>query len=315
MIFIILIIAILFYELLKRIQEYLQGSRCISMSSFKVKEYLPRFNEIYDDIIKETDEVLEPMREKTRAIMLLRYISYISSFWIMFSGIYNIFLGEIIFSLLIITFSIMVLAFAVYTEKYVNLFYAEYLEKYKELVINKFVRDINKGFGYSLRGAIEKNIFEESYSNPIAINHYYGCDYITGVVEGKRTLYMSELYAKLLNENKKEIFCGLFCYFKTNYEDEMKVECKDRKLTYKNIPLNMQVGIERFIKEFEQDNRIDFKLLMRNGKIFIKLYCGDLLKPAVFIRDITKKRLWVYYTLIKFSVDLSDMINNVKIKK
>lgn len=315
MLFILLFIAILFYDFAYRLHEYKQGSKCISMNCFKIKEYLPKFNEIYDNVFKETECMLEPLRQKCKAIMTLKIVSYISALWILASGVYELFTPNKTLALVVITFSIALFSIAVYTEKFVNLYYCEYLEKYKELFINKYVRDINKGFGYTLRGCIEQKIYEVSYPDKINVEHYYGTDYITGVVEGKRTLNMCEIYARQRINGKKDIFCGLFTYLKTDYNDEMIVECKSKNISYKNIPLNMQVGIERFIKEFEKNQRIDFKLLMRNGKIFVKLYSGDLLAPNVFSTKINKKRMWAYYVLIKFSVDLTELINTVRVNK
>ncbi len=191
--------------------------------------------------------------------------------------------------------------------------YGQYLEKYKETVINDYVRKVNHGFGYSLRGVIEQDNFLKSFDEKIEVDHYYGTDYVTGTVEGTRTIHLCELYAKYHNEKIKEIFCGLFGFFKTDYQEEMQVSCINRNLKFKKIPLNMQVKIEKFIKEFLVEQKLDFDLNVKDGRIYLKLYTGDLLRPAIFREETNKERLWAYYLCLKFIVDLTGILNTVKV--
>lgn len=315
MLFILLIVSILIYDLLRRIHEFAVESSCISMFSFKNKNYLEKFDEIYKNVTEEFDSIIKPLRKRCMAIFLFKGVTYICGIWILLSGILLAITKTVVGGIFFSGISMFLFAGAVFSEKYANLFFAEYLETYKDKIINNYIRKINKGFGYSLRGFIDDKIFKDSFDSDIDVNHYYGCDYVTGVVEGTRTLNLCELYVKYKENKKKRIFCGLFAYLKTDYNDEMKVECINKNISYKNIPLNMQVVIEKFIKEFEAKQNVDFKLLVRNGKIFIKIYCGDILRPTIFFDKINKERLWAYYLLLKFSVDLTSLMNTVRIIK
>lgn len=313
MIIITLIVSILIYDFAHRLYEYKAGSKCVSMFSFKNKNYLPKFEEIYDEIKKNIKDEVDANINKCRAVILFKTITYICGLWIFLSG----FMLAIIVSekdgIVFMGISMFLIAAAVYSEKFSNLYFSECLETYKDKVINSYIRKINQGFGYSLRGSIEEKIFADSFPYDISVNHYYGCDYVTGVVEGKRTINLCELYSKYNEGNKKRIFCGLFGYVKTNYTKEMLVECINGNISYKSIPLNMQVAIERCIKSFKGENKIDFKLLVRDGKIYLKFYTGDILSPSLFSEKENKNRLWAYYLILKFMVDLTGLINEAKV--
>lgn len=319
MVIIILIVSILVVEFYNRINDFMQGSKCISMSMFKTNNYLPKFEEIYNTVWIANGQQITILQEKTRAIILLKYVLQVLSIFFILLGIYMFFLKQFITTLLLLIISIVFIHFTKYTKNFEKEYLHEYLEKYKELIINNYIRHINKGFGYSLRTCIDKEIFAKSYDNEIIIDHYYGTDYVTGVVEGTRTMNMCELYTKYKECIKKDkyrndVFCGLFAFFKTDYDNNMQLECENKRIKYKNIPLNMQVKIEKYIKEFELKQTVDFKLMVKEGKIYIKLYTGDILRPSAFSKEENKKRLWAYYTIIKFVVDLTDLMNNVRIK-
>ena len=319
MVIILLFVSILIVEFCNRINEFMQGSKCISMRMFKTKNYLPKFEEIYNTIWIANGDEITSLQNKTRAIIILKYILQVASIFFVLSAIYVFFINQLITAILLIIITILFFYFVKYAKSIKKEYLHEYLEKYKSIIINNYIRHINKGFAYSLRTCIDKEIYAKSYKNEIIIDHYYGTDYVTGIVEGTRTMNMCELYTKhkeCIGENKykKDVFCGLFAFFKTDYDSEMQLECENKKIKYKNIPLNMQVKIENYIKEFEANQRVDFKLIVKDKKIYIKMYTGDILRPSAFSKEENKKRLWAYYTIIKFIVDLTDLMNNIKIK-
>ncbi|MCQ2749108.1 MAG: hypothetical protein MJ246_03780 [Clostridia bacterium] len=313
MVLILLLISVLVFEFLKRLYEYNTGSSPISMRCFKNKNYIPKFNEIYDEIIGNNKDKIKNLKENVRAVQILQYVLNVCGIWFILTGIYLICLCNISDGLILMGLALFMYAGSMWTVKLSDKVYGEYLEKYKETVINDYVRKVNHGFGYSLRGVIEKENFLKSFDEEIEIDHYYGSDYVTGTVEGTRTIHLCELYTKYHNAKNKNIFCGLFGFFKTDYLDEMKVSCENKNLKFKKIPLNMQVKMEKFIKDFLVEQKLDFDLDVKDGRIYLKLYTGDILRPAIFREQTNKERLWAYYLCLKFIVELTGILNTVKV--
>lgn len=313
MVLILLLISVLVYEFIRRLHDLKTGSSPISMRCFKNKDYIPKFIEIYDEIMGKNKDALKALKENLKSIIILQYILNVFGIWFILTGVYLLFLLNISDALILIGLAFFLYAGSMWTIKLSDKTYGEYLEKYKETVINDYIRKVNHGFGYSLRGVIEQENFIKSFDEEITVDHYYGTDYVTGTVEGTRTIHLCELYAKYHNEKNSDIFCGLFGFFKTDYKEEMKVSCENKNLKFKKIPLNMQVKIEKFIKEFLVEQKLDFDLNVKDGRIYLKLYTGDILKPAIFRQETNKERLWAYYLCLKFIVDLTGILNTVKV--
>ena len=61
--------------------------------------------------------------------------------------------------------------------------------------------------------------------------------------------------------------------------------------------------------DFYNKHKIDYEILLRNRKIYIRFWVGPMFEPAIFKNSMNKKILLQYFAILKFVLDVTKGIN------
>lgn len=219
-----------------------------------------------------------------------------------------------------------------------------YLEMYKEKIVKVIFKEFFPKFEYLFNeGLLNSEIDEITWRKEHCV--YESKDLILGDVFAKDNNYLEikmacvDLANKGKNVNKKNaIFQGVISKVEMHHNVKMKfrIETKD------NIEFNsVLVNVNDFEKHFiiNSDNRPQlnkiltpeiklelfdiwnktssiFEMEFKNNKLYIRFYTGELFTNRTIRNEQDKKKLKLYYDILKFTQDFSvklyESINTIK---
>jgi len=103
---------------------------------------------------------------------------------------------------------------------------------------------------------------------------------------------------KIPNENRVELDSTEFEKYFDVYSD--------------NKIVAMQVltsDVMMMLLDFYNKHKIDYEILLRNRKIYIRFWVGPMFEPAIFKNSMNKKILLQYFGILKFVLDVTKGIN------
>jgi len=144
---------------------------------------------------------------------------------------------------------------------------------------------------------------------------------------------MADIY--LDNEIEEIGFKGLFVVIECNKDINSYVMIKGKGLKYIQddyIDMDSEVFNEYFnvfsddkilamrlltpdimemLVEYREKYNLQFEIAIRNNKIYIRFFTGDLFEPSIFGDPMNKELLITYYCVLEFSLELTKKVNKV----
>lgn len=302
------------------------------------------FNEVYEQVHKESFEELEILRKKAKRKLFrsLLIIGIVIVFVVFFfkkansdyfmSGRQTIFLFY--FSAVIVMISIIVIT-AISKTKYTPTF--------KEKVIGPFIKNIDKNLQYKPNEGISSVIYRmgefEGYDN------YYTEDLIIGKLDEKYNFQMAEVKTEEESTDSDgdthtyTVFHGLFGNVECakNIETTFKVR-SDKGIFGKmfNGKTKVEMDSQEFEKYFDvygdnkiivmqiltsevmstmidfiQQSKIKYELTINKDQMYIRFHTGGVFEPSLFKNSLDYSMLKKYYDIIDFVFKVTREINSV----
>jgi len=139
------------------------------------------------------------------------------------------------------------------------------------------------------------------------------------------------------NSHTEEIFKGIFAYITCNKDIGTYIKIlKNRKINFANTSDRVLMDSEDFEKFFDvySENRItttqlltsdimellvdfykkyylDYEIVFRNNIIYMKFSTGAMFEPRIFGNSMDKELLFVYYSILKLILEISNKVNDV----
>lgn len=302
------------------------------------------FNEVYEQVHKESFEELEILRKKAkrklfRSLLIIGIVIAFVAFFFkkansdyFMSGRQTIFLFY--FSAVIVMISIIVI---------VTISKTKYTPTFKEKVIGPFIKNIDENLQYKPNEGISSVIYRmgefEGYDN------YYTEDLITGKLDGKYNLQMAEVRTEDESTDSDgdthtyTVFHGLFgnveCAknIKTNFKvhsdkgvfgklfkGKTKVEMDSQEFEKyfdvygDNKIIVMQILTSEVMTtmiDFIQQSKIKYELTINEDQIYIRFHTGGVFEPSLFKNSLDYNMLKKYYDIIDFVFKVTREINSV----
>lgn len=302
------------------------------------------FNEVYEQVHKESFEELEILRKKAKRKLFrsLLIIGIVIVFVVFFfkkansdyfmSGRQTIFLFY--FSAVIVMISIIVIT-AISKTKYTPTF--------KEKVIGPFIKNIDKNLQYKPNEGISSVIYRmgefEGYDN------YYTEDLIIGKLDEKYNFQMAEVKTEEESTDSDGdthtsiVFYGLFgnieCaknigtkfkvrsdkgIFGKMFKGKTKVEMDSQEFEKyfdvygDNKIIVMQILTSEVMStmiDFIQQSKIKYELTINKDQIYIRFHTGGVFEPSLFKNSLDYNMLKKYYDIIDFVFKVTREINCV----
>ena len=302
------------------------------------------FNEVYEQVHKESFEELEILRKKAKRKLFrsLLIIGIVIVFVVFFfkkansdyfmSGRQTIFLFY--FSAVIVMISIIVIT-AISKTKYTPTF--------KEKVIGPFIKNIDKNLQYKPNEGISSVIYRmgefEGYDN------YYTEDLIIGKLDEKYSFQMAEVRTEEESTDSDgdthtyTVFHGLFgnvecaknieTTFKVRsdkgvlgkmFKGKTKVEMDSQEFEKyfdvygDNKIIVMQILTSEVMStmiDFIQQSKIKYELTINKDQIYIRFHTGGVFEPSLFKNSLDYSMLKKYYDILDFVFKVTREINSV----
>lgn len=302
------------------------------------------FNEVYEQVHKESFEELEILRKKAKRKLFrsLLIIGIVIVFVVFFfkkansdyfmSGRQTIFLFY--FSAVIVMISIIVIT-AISKTKYTPTF--------KEKVIGPFIKNIDKNLQYKPNEGISSVIYRmgefEGYDN------YYTEDLIIGKLDEKYNFQMAEVKTEEESTDSDGdthtsiVFYGLFgnieCaknigtkfkvrsdkgIFGKMFKGKTKVEMDSQEFEKyfdvygDNKIIVMQILTSEVMStmiDFIQQSKIKYELTINKDQIYIRFHTGGVFEPSLFKNSLDYSMLKKYYDILDFVFKVTREINSV----
>ena len=298
------------------------------------KKVSKEFKKIYNSIITEYAQTLEIERKKlilcltaviviaVITIILILYISFILVDTKIRPGILAIFFLPLAF-------------FYTYYYKKTN---KEYVKNYKDIFIKNFINNINPQLSYNKNGGKELyDYYIDGQYEDRNYNNFYADDYITGYNEDGTTIEMCNIALK--NEDKqdnyiKTIYEGIFSvsFFNIAIPNEVRIKKNSIKNNSNKVEMDSKefekyfdvysdshiLAMEIFthdimqeIIDFYNSYKINFEILLKGNKMYIKFDTGKMFEPNILRKSSDIKTLWVFYNVIEFITNFTAKINKL----
>lgn len=302
------------------------------------------FNEVYEQVHKESFEELEILRKKAKRKLFrsLLIIGIVIVFVVFFfkkansdyfmSGRQTIFLFY--FCAVIVMISIIVIT-AISKTKYTPTF--------KEKVIGPFIKNIDKNLQYKPNEGISSVIYRmgefEGYDN------YYTEDLIIGKLDEKYNFQMAEVRTEEESTDSDgdthtyTVFHGLFgnvecaknieTTFKVRsdkgvlgkmFKGKTKVEMDSQEFEKyfdvygDNKIIVMQILTSEVMStmiDFIQQSKIKYELTINKDQMYIRFHTGGVFEPSLFKNSLDYSMLKKYYDILDFVFKVTREINSV----
>lgn len=302
------------------------------------------FNEVYEQVHKESFEELEMLRKnaKRKLFRSLLIIGIVIAFAVFFfneansdysmSGIQTIFWFYV--SAVIVMISII---FIVAISK------TKYAPTFKEKVIGPFIKNVDENLQYRPNAGISSVIYRmgefEGYDN------FHTEDLITGKLDGKYNIQMAEVKTEKESTDSDGdthtyiVFYGLFgnvdcaknigTKFKVRsdkgvlgkmFKGKTKIEMDSQEFEKyfdvygDNKIIVMQVltaEVMSMMIDFIQQSKIKYELTINGDQIYIRFHTGEVFEPSLFKNSLDYSMLKKYYDIIDFVFKVTREINSV----
>jgi len=216
---------------------------------------------------------------------------------------------------------------------------ADMLNKTQKMDVSKFFVEIQYKYNDVTRFDIESDYLKTNLNNKLDEIEIYIDDIIEGNLDENNYIKMADIRVNELTKNRrkviKEEFNGLFVvlqcskylnpyilikgkglkYIQDDYIDMdsedfnkyFNVFTDDKILTMRLLTPD----IMEMLVEYREKYNLHFEIALRDNKIYIRFFTGDLFEPSIFGDPMNKELLITYYCVLQFSLELTKKVNKV----
>lgn len=294
------------------------------------KEIPEDFKLLYRMIVDKYSYELEYYRKELVKRLIVTVILFIGTSIIYISSIYMLGNNNSLLGYMFVP----VLLYLLYIYKKYN---KKYQKTYKDIVINEFLDSLPYRLNYNNR---ENSKLIKYFFNANFINTDYctfsSDDYISGYAK-KIWIEISDIkILKQFRKGKQVHWTGIMSYSKINKNIHGEVRIKRNKLIKKSNNTRIALDSGEFEKKFDvfansrilameilthdvmeeiiqfiNSHTIDFEIVIKENKIFIKYEVGDIFEGKILSKSTNIKSLWVCYNVINFIINLTTKINKI----
>lgn len=297
------------------------------------------FNEVYEQVHKESFHELEMLRKKrNKQIFLLMSIIalIIGTVVVLANGYSNIDHFKFgMFGYMALFFSLIIILIVVRKSKYTPMF--------KEKAIKPFIKNMDENFEYNPKGGISSVVYRQGEFE--RYDRYYAEDLITGKLDGKYNFQMSEVHTEEEstdsdgNTSTYTLFHGLFglvecakdigTTFKIRsdkgvlgklFKGKTKVEMDSQEFEkYFDVYGDNKIVVMQLLTsdvmntmmDFIKQSRIKYEITIKSDEMYIRFHTGNMFEPKLFKSPLDYNMLKEYYDIIKFVLNVTKEINKV----
>ena len=106
----------------------------------------------------------------------------------------------------------------------------------------------------------------------------------------------------------KKLFNGIFAVIETNIDKNIDLSIEGKNGFVKTYSTLNEIKIKNLAETFYKNTLLDFDLVIRNGKIYFRIFSGNIFKEHIFKKLIDKNVLETYYLTLKFIQEMSNEI-------
>lgn len=214
-----------------------------------------------------------------------------------------------------------------------------YNELFKKNVIKELVVLISPNLSYQQDGNEQMcNQYLEADFEEIEFNTFESTDYIKGKLSSGRNMQMSKLSLLNCNQSGEKINVAdtfLFVCYEMGFTSPHEVNIvknKNIKIGKDRIEIDssdfekyfdvfcpsamtaMQILTHDVLEEitsFYVQYKMNFQIVFRNNKIYIKFNTGDIFSPSIWKKPMDNDLLWTFYLVLNFSLSLSKKLDKL----
>lgn len=106
----------------------------------------------------------------------------------------------------------------------------------------------------------------------------------------------------------KKLFNGIFAVIETNINKNFDLSIKGNNGFVKTYSTLNDIKIKNLAETFGKDTLLAFDVVIENGKIYFRIFSGNMFKEHIFKKLIDKNTLETYYLTLKFIQEISNEI-------
>lgn len=298
------------------------------------KKVSNEFKKMYNSIIKEYANGLEVKRRKLIVCMILLIVIAIASF------ILIIYLSKDIVTTRnnAKKFSFILIPLALFYVYFYKKNYKEYIKEYKDTFIKNFINNINSKLNYDKNGGQDLyNYYLDGEYEDKKFNDFCTDDYINCYNEDGTSIDICDVALKNKDEKGNYIntvYEGLFSVSFFNISIPNEVRIKKNQVKTKNNRVEMDSKeFEKYFDVYSDSNilameilthdimqeiidfynlyKIDFEMLLKRNKMYIRFNTGSMFEPNILKKSSNIKSLWVFYNVINFVTTFTIRMNKL----
>ena len=192
---------------------------------------------------------------------------------------------------------------------------AKFKTNYYDIIMLPIIRKVNSNWTYSnenntseiIRELILSGFYDSNtdrLSNEVSIRGKINIDINILIYQ----ISLIDIIGYGQNTKIKKIFNGIFAVVETNIDKNF-----DLSITGKNGFVEMysnlnDIKIKKLAETFYKNVLLDFDLIIRNGKIYFRIFSKNRFKEHIFKKLTDKNILENYYLTLKFMQEISNEI-------
>lgn len=270
----------------------------------------------------------------------------------MFLGILLVFCGfNNNIKLLLVGLVILIVCIVWSRKNLSSIYMQKYKEMYKKTVIPELLNSYEEKIQYIPEQGFSKTMYE--YANFERFENYYTDDLMKIIFKDNTKAYLSEVKTEITvsdgngGSSREILFHGVVveAKLKNNFNKHLCLR-RDSKKVYRNSPIKnipkveldsldfendfdvyssdgifaMRVLTHDLMEEltkFEQDNNINLELTIKEDKLFIRFFTGEVFEaPLGSKAALNKPTLYRYYKILNFTFDfvykMTDVLNSIE---
>lgn len=301
------------------------------------------FDNMYNSLYGSNISSLEEMRRKAKIRRTIVYIlSGIVVIGLIFAGYKRTLMSSTV-DLVISIVSVIAIISVIILELFNYSAKKEYIKTYKKNIVSNFIKLVSDDLTYEPDNVNSASICDDyknaNFDNK-SFNEFKSDDHIEGNVEDNIYIKLDDILVQKISarytreEESKVVFQGIFGCTKTNkdintcikvtrnkyslFKDETKVGIDNSNFEEifdvyaENRILAMRIftsDITNCLIDFYNKYQLDFEVVLKDNNIYLRFFTGAMFEPKIFGNSMDKELLAVYYSILKFVVDITKLIN------
>lgn len=192
---------------------------------------------------------------------------------------------------------------------------AKFKTNYYNIIMSPIIRKVNANWTYldkSNMTEIMREFILSGFYEP-NIDNLFNEKSISGKINMDINLLIHQIssidiigygrYRKI-----KRLFNGIFAVIETNINKNFDLSIKGNNGFVKTYSTLNDIKIKNLAETFGKDTLLAFDIVIENGKIYFRIFSGNMFKEHIFKKLIDKSTLETYYLTLKFIQEISNEI-------